>query len=75
MKLTENKPHSVHLRLTEQQWAFCNGNAELMGVGVSDFIRMVINTMAVTSMKASEALEAATLGNLGSMSNENETHA
>ena len=75
MKVTENKPHSVHLRLNNAQWDFCKGNADLMGVGVSEFIRMMVNSMVVTSEKAKAAAlaTAATLGNLGS-SHEDEAH-
>ena len=74
MKVTENKPHSVHVRLTQDQWEFCSGNAELIGVGVSEFIRMMVNTMLVTSQKATAAA-AAQLGNLGSIDHEDQTHA
>lgn len=60
MKVSENKPHSIHLRLTDTQYQFCAGNAELMGVSVSDFIRISINSMVVTQ----ERLNMQKLGDL-----------
>lgn len=60
MKVTENKPHSIHLRLTDKQYQFCSDNAELMGVSVSDFVRMTINGLVV----AQERMKDAKLGDL-----------
>lgn len=51
MKITENKPHSIHLRLTDEQYEYCSLNAELMGVSVSEFLRMVVNSLVVSSKK------------------------
>lgn len=56
MKMTENKPHSIHLRLTEQQYSYCATAAELLGVGVSDYIRMVVNSLMVTTDKLADKL-------------------
>lgn len=60
MKVSENKPHSIHLRLTEDQYSHCKINAELMGIGVADYIRMIVNAVTVTA----EKLHNVTLGDL-----------
>lgn len=60
MKVSENKPHSIHLRLTDKQYEYCVSNAELMGVGVSDFVRMTINGLMVST----ERMNNAKLGDL-----------
>lgn len=54
MKVSENKPHSIHLRLTDKQYQFCSSNAELMGVSVSDFVRMTINGLVVAQERINE---------------------
>lgn len=54
MKVSENKPHSIHLRLTDKQYQFCASNAELMDVSVSDFIRITINSLLVTNERLNE---------------------
>lgn len=51
MKVSANKPHSIHLRLTDEQYQFCQDNAEIMDVSVSDFIRMTINGLCVTQKR------------------------
>ena len=51
MKVSENKPHSIHLRLTQEQYDYCKGNADLLGVGVSEFLRMTVNALVVSSDK------------------------
>lgn len=61
MKVEQNKPHSIHLRLTDEQYGYCQLNAELMGVSVSDFIRMMINSLLVST----EKFKGVTLGDLG----------
>lgn len=60
MKVSENKPHSIHLRLTEEQYKWVSGNALTLGVGNSDFLRMVVNSLMVTS----ERISTAKLGDL-----------
>lgn len=47
MKISENKPHSIHLRLSDEQYEFCQGTAELLGVSVSEFLRMTVNSLVV----------------------------
>lgn len=67
MKISENKPHSIHLRLSNEQYDYCRLNADLMGVGVSDFIRMTVNSFMV----ASEKLSSVKLGDLENADNTN----
>lgn len=57
MKIEQNKPHSIHLRLNEEQFEFCKTMASNADLGVSDFIRVLINTTMVATKKASKALE------------------
>lgn len=57
MKIEQNKPHSIHLRLNEEQFEFCKTMANNADLGVSDFIRMIINTTMVGCRKASQTLE------------------
>lgn len=56
MKVSENKPHSVHLRLTEEQYQFLKNDATMMGIGVSDYIRILINMSMTVAKKANEAV-------------------
>lgn len=58
MKLEDTKKHSVHLRLNDEQYSFLQSDAELLGVGVSDYIRMIINTTMVTTQKLANSLNA-----------------
>lgn len=45
----KNKTQRVTLRLSEEQFGYVKGNADLLGVSPSDFLRMVINaTMAMS---------------------------
>lgn len=55
MKVDQNKPHSIHLRLTDAQYKYCFENAELLGIGVSDFLRMVINGLVVQTKRQMDA--------------------
>lgn len=57
MKIEQNKPHSIHLRLNEGQFEFCKTMANKADLGVSDFIRMIINTTMVGCRKVSQAFE------------------
>ena len=57
MKIEQNKPHSIHLRLNEEQFEFCKTMANNADLGVSDFIRMIINTTMVGCRKVSQTLE------------------
>lgn len=57
MKIEQNKPHSIHLRLNEEQFEFVKSMADNADLSVSDFIRVLINTTMVGCRKASQAIE------------------
>lgn len=57
MKIEQNKPHSIHLRLNEEQYDFVKTMAINADLGVSDVIRMLINSTMVATKKASKALQ------------------
>lgn len=56
MKIEQAKPHSVHLRLNEEQFNFLRELATTTDLGISDLIRMIVNTTMVASQKAGEVL-------------------
>lgn len=57
MKLEETKTHSIHLRLTDEQYLFALNLGETMGLSVPDALRVLINTNLVASKKAREIQE------------------
>lgn len=57
MKIEQNKPHSIHLRLNEGQFEFCKTMANNADLGISEFIRMLINTTMVGCCKVSERIK------------------
>lgn len=71
MKVSENKPHSVHLRLNDEQWEFLSADAEMLGVGVTEYVRMIINTTMYASKKVAESIKQKALGDLGNENKEN----
>lgn len=70
MKIDENKPHSIHLRLTNEQFEFLKNDAEMLGIGVSDYARMLINTSMYASNKLASTLQNK-LGDLKNANNQN----
>lgn len=70
MKVTEKKPHSVHLRLTDEQYEFLRADAELFGIGIADYIRMIINTTMYTTRTMASAVQS----KLGDLKNEHDTN-
>lgn len=52
MKIEQSKPHSIHLRLNEEQYDFLKEISTNADVGISDMLRMILNTVMVTSRKA-----------------------
>lgn len=54
----KNKTQRVTLRLSEEQFGYVKGNADLLGVSPSDFLRMVINATMAISKTAIEAASA-----------------
>ena len=54
----KNKTQRVTLRLSVEQFEYVKGNADLLGVSPSDFLRMVINaTMAMSKAAVDSAAE------------------
>lgn len=56
MKVSENKPHSIHLRLTDPQYEYCQQASTYLGIGVADYIRMVVNSLMVANDQIAEKL-------------------
>ena len=55
---TKDKACRITLRLNEEQFNFVKGNADLLGVSPSEFLRMVVNaSMATTKMAADKVKE------------------
>lgn len=54
----KNKTQRVTLRLSEEQFEYVKGNADLLGVSPSDFLRMVINATMAMSKAAVDAASA-----------------
>lgn len=54
MKVAENKPHSIHLRLTEEQFQYLKADSEMLGIGISDYVRMMVNTNMYASKKIAD---------------------
>lgn len=54
----KNKTQRVTLRLSEEQFGYVKGNADLLGVSPSDFLRMVINATMAMSKAAVVAVSA-----------------
>lgn len=76
MKLTPNKPNSIHLRLDDQSYAFVRDFGALVGLSPADTIRMMIGTIksATIAQDKDILVKMATLsalGDLGRSSNEN----
>lgn len=57
MKVEQNKPHSIHLRLTDEQYEFLKADATMLGVGLSDYVRMIINTTMYASKKVADQIK------------------
>lgn len=54
----KNKTQRVTLRLSEEQFGYVKGNADLLGVSPSDFLRMVINATMAMSKTVIDAVPA-----------------
>lgn len=57
MKLDTAKPHSIHLRLTDEQYAFSAELANTMGLSVPDALRVLINSNLIASKRVKELSE------------------
>lgn len=49
MKITPNKPHSVHLRLPDDIYLWLSETADVLCVSVPDVIRMMVSTAKAAS--------------------------
>ena len=74
MKVSENKPHSIHLRLTEEQYQFLSADAEMLGVGVSEYVRMIINTAMYATKQIADGLKQQLGGPLYADNQDNQQH-
>lgn len=58
---TKDKSQRITLRLNETQFEFVKGNADILGVSPSDFLRMVINTtMSISKVAVDKAFDERT---------------
>ena len=69
MKVSENKPHSIHLRLTDEQYTFLFNDAQFMGISVTDYVRLIINMTMNTAKKVKANVQMEM--QLGDLANEN----
>lgn len=79
MKLTPNKPNSIHLRLDDQTYAFVRDFGSLIGLSPADTIRMMIGTIKSSTVAQDKDIlvklaTVSALGNLGSTNNENKSN-
>lgn len=54
MKIEPTKNHSVHLRLNDEQFQFLLNLAKTLDVGVSDVVRMLVNSTLYVTKKAED---------------------
>lgn len=59
---TKDKANRITLRLNDEQFEFVKGNADLLGVSPSEFLRMVVNASMATSKKLAEKVEGGLKG-------------
>lgn len=79
MKLTPNKPNSIHLRLDDQTYGFVRDFGSLIGLSPADTIRMMIGTIKSSTVAQDKDIlvklaTVSALGNLGSTNNENKSN-
>lgn len=49
---TKDKSNRITLRLNDEQFEFVKGNADILGVSPSEFLRMVVNASMATTKAA-----------------------
>lgn len=57
MKIEQNKPHSIHLRLNEKQFAFIADLAHTADISISDILRSMVNTLMVATEKMEKLVD------------------
>jgi hypothetical protein len=64
----KDKNQRITLRLSDEQFAFVKGNADVLGVSPSEFLRMVVNASMV-GVKSGKIKEMGVLGRENDKSN------
>ena len=59
---TKDKSNRITLRLNDEQFKFVKGNADVLGVSPSEFLRMVVNASMATTNKVIENVEGGLIG-------------
>lgn len=59
---TKDKSNRITLRLNDEQFKFVKGNADVLGVSPSEFLRMVVNASMATTKKVIENVEGGLIG-------------
>lgn len=59
---TKDKFNRITLRLNTEQFEFVKGNADVLGVSPSEFLRMVVNASMSTTKKVIENVEGGLKG-------------
>lgn len=54
---TKDKANRITLRLNNEQFDFVKGNADVLGVSPSEFLRMVVNASMATTKTAITKIE------------------
>lgn len=54
---TKDKANRITLRLNNEQFDFVKGNADVLGVSPSEFLRMVVNASMATTKTALSKIE------------------
>lgn len=54
---TKDKANRITLRLNDEQFEFVRGNADVLGVSPSEFLRMVVNSAMSISKAAAEKMK------------------
>lgn len=56
---TKDKSNRITLRLNDEQFEFVKGNADILGVSPSEFLRMVVNSSMALAKATEEKLQRA----------------
>lgn len=59
---TKDKSNRITLRLNDEQFEFVKGNADVLGVSPSEFLRMVVNASMATTKKVKVSVEGGLIG-------------
>jgi uncharacterized protein (DUF1778 family) len=59
---TKDKSNRITLRLNDEQFEFVKGNADVLGVSPSEFLRMVVNASMATTKKVMKKVEGGLIG-------------